>query len=378
MVINRKVKAKKTETKKKVRDEELEDKLEELEDQDAKRANIKAKKQAEKEQKRDEAKRCEKDDEKPKKKHWKKILAFLIVVAILGGGGYFAKAYFTKTTVETVTSQFSGDARGFSNYFKEYLLDRMRAEQLFSYSYKELSTDDILAELSELKNGFSKVSRGVSGNYRSSEYQELAEVMESDSSIYLVAVRELRNVMMTSYENLESRQAEFEKKVNETTEGLRSAIYHARAGFPENASGLSSKGALIFKGSVLVEAGGGVANILLGDFAAQNTVVTTDELEETVKAIDAKKLFGYASSRLIKLGDSLSACLEEGWVRSIKTDVRYKEADIITTRISLIMKTAARMNDELKEQGIEGFLKAEEKTEKEMLSELITGLKGKK
>jgi hypothetical protein len=80
----------------------------------------------------------------------------------------------------------------------------------------------------------------------------------------------------------------------------------------------------------------------------------------------------------VRLGDSLSANLEEGWIRNVKVDVRYKDADVTTMRISLIMRSASRVNNELKEQGINGFIKSEEMPEKEALAELITWFREKK
>ena len=320
----------------------------------------------------------EDEEEELKGKVWKKVIVIVVVLGILGAGGYFVKSFLTKTTVVTETVQLSTDARGFSNYFKEYLSDRIKAEVLFNHTYKESSTDVILSELSSLKDGFSKVSRGVGDNYKTSDYKELAEVMASDSLIYLSAVRELRNVMTDGYETLEERQKAFENKVKETTQGLRSAFYDAQSGFEGDVSGLSSKGVIMFNGGVLVEVGGGVMNIMLGDFDISMTVVTTDDMEETVKSIEAQKLYGYASSRLVKIGEGLGAMLEPGWVKNIKLDVRSRDAEITTTKISLVMKNASGVNDELKGQGIEGFSGADKKSEIDLLEGFVKGLKGKK
>ena len=198
-----------------------------------------------------------KSDEKKSAK--KVALIVLIVLVILGGGGFALKTVLTKTTVTAETVKMPDDARGFSNYFKEYLLSRVRAERLFSYSFRDLSDDEILNELTELKDGFSKVSRGVNSAYKNSEYRELAGVMESDSAIYLTAVRELRTVMTDgAYGNEGDRQLAFMRKVEETTKELRSALYIAREAFDGDVSGLSSKGVLLFNGVALVEVGGGV------------------------------------------------------------------------------------------------------------------------
>ena len=198
----------------------------------------------------------------------------------------------TKTTVVTETVKLADDARGFSNYFKEYLTDRVEAEELFSYMFREIDNEKILNKLTELKDGFSKVSRGVAGNYTKSEYKEMAEVMKADADAYLAMVRELRAIMTESYAEEGDRQLAFMRKVEEMSGSLRSAVYIARAAFGEVVSGFSSKGVLAFDGSAMVEVGGGVANVFLGDAENAVVAVSTDDLDGTVKAIDAKKLYG--------------------------------------------------------------------------------------
>ena len=60
------------------------------------------------------------------------MILILAVILVLVGGGFAAKMFLTKTEVTTETIKLSDDARGFSNYFKEYLLDRIKTEELFS------------------------------------------------------------------------------------------------------------------------------------------------------------------------------------------------------------------------------------------------------
>lgn len=381
------------EVKKKTKKAKIEDaQLEEVEPNEAVKAEAKdedvvkitAKKKAEKETKKKvkaEKKEGEaKEEEKPKsKKAGKVLLILLLVLVILGGGGFAVKSFLTKTSVTTVSAELSSDARGFSNYFKEYLVDRVKAETLFSYSFRNLSNEEILTELTELKDGFSKVSRGLSGNYRNSDYNELADVMESDSALYLTAVRELRTVMTDSYGEEADRQLAFIRKVEETTKDLRSALYLSEVAFTEDVSGLSSKGVLAFAGSAMVEVGGGVMNVMVGDTSNNVTEVSTDDLEKgAVKRIDAKKLYGYSGARVFEIGEGLEATLENGWVKYMKAEVGSSDVKLTTTKISLVMKNVWSLNEELKAQGFAGVVDERSFSMEEELNKVVKGIKGTK
>ena len=218
----------------------------------------------------------------------------------------------------------------------------------------------------------------MSGNYRTGEYKEIAEVMSSDASVYLTTVRELRSIMTGSYSSEDKKQSAFAKKVEEVTEDLRSAIYVSEAAFYGEVSGFSSKGALIFDGLVMVEAGGGVMNIILGDFDEKIVAVSTSQIGEEIKLIDATKLYGYVSTRLINIGASLNGELEPGWVKHVKADVGRTEVKLTRTRVSTVMKNAKSMNEELIAQGIKGLIGEEEQSDEDELSEVVKGLTGKK
>lgn len=321
-----------------------------------------------------------KKEEKPKKekKSKKGLVIFLIVLALIVGAAVAAKMILTKTSVVTETVKLADDARGFSNYFKEYLTDRVEAEELLSYSFRDFSNEEILNKLTELKDGFSKVSRGISGNYNKSEYKELAEVMKADADAYLSMVRELRAIMTAGYGDEGDRQLAFMRKAEEMSSTLRSALYIARAAFTEDVSGFSSKGVLAFNGYAMVEVGGGVANIFLGNVVDSVVAVSTDDLDGTVKAIEAKKLFGFASSRVVEIGESLRGELESGWFKQVKADVGNSEVAITTTKISMVMKNVWGMKEELEKEEIRGLVETEKKSVAERLNEFLSGLKGKK
>ncbi|MBR5389376.1 hypothetical protein IK146_02345 [Candidatus Saccharibacteria bacterium] len=324
------------------------------------------------------AKKDEQEDLKePKKKNAKTWIILLVLVILIGGGGFAAKTILTRTTVGEESAKLADDARGFSNYFKIYLTNRVRAEELLKYSFKELANEQIVAELSDLKEGFSKVLNGLSGNYGTSEYKELAEVLEADAQTYLTAVRELRSVMTSGFGSEDECRAAFAKKVEETTGELRSALYIATRAFDGDVAGFSSKSVLIFHGSVLVEVGGGVMNILLGDFDGLYVSISSVQMSENIKLIDAQKLYGYASTRLFRIGTSLNGILESGWLKDIRADVSRTDVKLTTTRISMVMKNVRGLDEELQEQGIKGLIDTSEVVESEQLNKVVKGLAGK-
>ena len=291
---DKKVEGKKVESKsgKKIEVREVE------EVEEAEEVKVPEQKVEEKVEKKEE--KAEKPEKKEKKSK-KGLVIFLVALVVIVGGLFAAKVVLTKTTVTTETVKLAEDARGFSNYFKEYLTDRVEAEELMGYEFRNMNSEEILRELSSLKDGFSKVSRGV-GSYKTGEYKELAEVMEADAATYLSAMRELRAIMTASYAEEGDRQLAFMRKVEEVTPELRSALYLATAAYEEDVSGFSSKSVLVFEGTVMMEAGGGVANIFLGDFADLVVAVSSDDMDETVKPIDAKKLYGSVGSRVVEIG----------------------------------------------------------------------------
>ena len=381
---NKKVEDKKAEEKE-VEDQEVEE--EKVEDEQEGKVEVREAEEIEEEveEKEEEPAEPEKKEEKGKKEKEKKekkskkgLIIFLVALVVIVGGLFAAKMILTKTTVVTETVKLADDARGFSNYFKEYLTDRVEAEELFSYTFRELDNEKILNKLTELKDGFSKVSRGVAGNYTKSEDKEMAEVMKADADAYLAMVRELRAIMTESYAEEGDRQLAFMRKVEEMSGSLRSAVYIARAAFGEDVSGFSSKGVLVFDGSAMVEVGGGVANVFLGDAENAVVAVSTDDLDGTVKAIDAKKLYGYVGSRVVKIGESLKSELESGWFKQVKAEVGNTEVKVEKTKISMVMKNVWSMDEELKAQGVKGLVETEKKSVAERLNEFLSGLKGKK
>ena len=325
------------------------------------------------------AKKSELDTlDESKKKSCKTWIVLLILIIVLGGGAFAAKTILTKTTIEEESSKLSDDARGFSNYFKTYLTNRVRAEELLKYGFKELTNEQIAVELSDLKEGFSKVLNGLSGNYGTSEYKELAEVLEADALTYLTAVRELKSVMASGFGSEDESRAAFGQKAEEATKDLRSALYIATRAFDGDVAGFSSKSVLIFHGSILVEVGGGVMNILLGDFDNLYVSVSNAQIGEAIKLIDAQKLYGYASTRLFRVGTSLNDTLESGWVKDVRADVSRTDVKLTTTRISMVMKNVWGLDEELQVQGIKGLVGTEEVVEDEQLNKVVKGLTGKK
>ncbi len=320
------------------------------------------------EEKKEETVEEEKKKDKGKGKGW---IALIIILVLFAGGAFVAKSILLKTTTENETVKVSDDARGFSNYFKEYLADRIEIEKIISTEYDKLDKNEALSKLSSLKDGFSKVARGTSGNYIKSVYAEMATVMENDASLCLTLVRELRSIL-----NDDDKKA-FEEKVAETKEGLRSALYVARAAFKGDVTGLSSKGVVAFEGGAMVEAGGGVMNIFVGDFQDGIVAVSSDMMEDA-KSIEAEKLYGYNGIRVIVIGDSMASELESGWFKNIKLEIGSLEAKMTKTKVSFVLKSLSNVEDELKGMEIKGLVEEGEKTINEQLTEAVAEIKGKR
>lgn len=357
---------KKKQKRVKVVDEQLEE-VEEVQhgtiSKDEEALNEKSKKSLKKKEKEETP-----EEETKKGKGW---IALIIVVVLLVGGAFAAKTILLKTSTKTETVKVSDDARGFSNYFKEYLADRIGIERIINTEYDKLNKNETLNELSDLKDGFSKVARGTSGNYVKSIYTEMATVMEKDASLCLTLVRELRSIL-----NDDDKKA-FNDKVAEAKEGLRSALYVARAAFKNDVAGLSSKGVVAFEGGAMIEAGGGVMNIFVGDFQNSVVAVSSDMMEEA-KSIEAEKLYGYNGVRVITIGDSMTSELESGWFKNIKLEVGSLEAKMTKTKVSFVLKSLNSVEDELKGMEIKGLVEKDEKTIDEQLTEAVAGIKGKK
>ena len=106
--------------------------------------------------------------------------------------------------------------------------------------------------------------------------------------------------------------------------------------------------------------------------------MTTDDMEGSVKSIEADGLYGYVGSRMVKLGEGISTMLDEGWVKHIKAEVKTNEAILTTTKVSLVMKNVWGMDEELKGRGIKGLVKTEKEAIEEQLNEVVRGIEGKK
>ncbi|MBQ7802295.1 hypothetical protein IJ380_00280 [Candidatus Saccharibacteria bacterium] len=330
--------------------------------------------------KKPEAKKTEKVEkpekvEKKTKKKTGKILGILFaVLVVLGGAGYFGYQYLTRTTKTTETVEMPEDARVFSNFFKEYLADRIQVTNLFEYRFRELSNAEILDELTELKDGLSKVSRGMNGFGEDSEYAEIVEILKNDATIYLRLIRELRGVMTVEFADEADRQLEFIKLTEKSSEELRSGLYLSRAAFGEETSGIGMEGILIFEGTALVEVGGGVMNVFVGDVEENVTALTSGDFSGAVKTIDAKKLFGYANSRLIKIGEGVKNELEIGKIKRIS--VAFEAGEVEVKRES-IFSAGKNTWDFSGENEIKGVLKVEENGMSALLLESESRIRGK-
>lgn len=304
----------------------------------------------------------------------KKGMIWGILIVVLGltlGGLYGGMKYLTRTTEETLALEVPEDARSFASSFREYLVARTRAVNLFKYGIREKAEAEVLAELTEIKDGFSRVARTVDIGYEESVYKDLAEIMAYDATTYLRVVRELRAVMNSSFENEGDKQLKFMEVAGAHEEEVRSGYFLGRAAFNEDTEKLGEKGVLIFDGTVMVEVGDGVINLIVGDFEENVTAVSTDDFEKELKQLNGRQLFGWINSRLVKIGDNMRSELVKGWLKQIKVEMLEEGGTIVKTQSSLMGKNSWDLD-------LKGLVKKEERSEAQILTDTAGIIKGQK
>ncbi|MBQ6320936.1 hypothetical protein IJI17_01795 [Candidatus Saccharibacteria bacterium] len=326
-----------------------------------------------------EATAIKKTTEKKKRKTGLIVGLVAGLVVLMGGGMVGIRLYFGRTVEMTETVEVSEDTRSFSGFFKEYLANRVAADNLLGYQFREMTNTEILSKLTELKDGFAKVSRGMNGFEEGSEFFEMAEVMKADATEYLTLVRALRAVETEEYAEESDRQVAFIKAVDEEKEKLRSRLYIARSAFADDPGGLTGKDIVMFKGVALVEVGGGVMNVFAGN--TENNVVAltgADLASGAVKTIAAEKLYGYTNARIVKLGTGLKDELETGKLTTLEVELGTSEAKITRRKIGLMGKTVWKLDEVTERFGAEALVLRENKGASEILTETEAAVRGKK
>ena len=320
--------------------------------------------------------------EKPEKgKKGKKagiVLGIILGVAIVGFGGWWGvKTYLGRTVVETAMVETTEDMRSFSGFFREYLADRVGIENLTKNQFREKTREEILDELTILKDGFARVSRGMNGFEEESEYSEMAKIMKADATNYLTLIRELRAVETEGFETEADRQAAFMKIVNTHEGEAKSGLYLSRTAFEEGRSGLATLGVLIVEGDAMVEVGGGVMNVFVGDAERHTVAVTTEDFDGVVKMVKGEKLFGLVNSRLVKFGESVRGMLEIGKLKDVKIGLSGTEAEIKTTSLGTWGETTWSLEEKLEKAEIRGLVAEDKMGVAEALTRAEAALRGK-
>lgn len=324
------------------------------------------------------AKKAEPEKEKKKSKAGL-VIGIIAGVAVLAVGGFFGvKTYFAKTTETVESVEISEDTRSFSGFFKEYLADRVAADNLFGYQFRELTSAETLDKLTELKDGFSKVSRGMNG-FEEGEFKELAAVMKSDATEYLALVRTLRAVETGEYASEADRQVAFIKAVDEGQENLRSKLYISRSAFVDDPGGLGNRSILIFKGTALAEVGGGVMNIFVGNIENNIVALTGEDFESgAVKAIAAEKLYGFVNTRVVKFGMGVKNELEKDKLTAVNIELGTSDAKVTRKKVGLFGKTVWKLEEVTEEYGAEALVLRESRGMSQILTETEVAIRGKK
>lgn len=327
------------------------------------------------EKKKVEKKKGEKQKNKGGK--WKIALIFGILLILVGVGGFFAYKYLKREQVTTETVKIETDSKEFSGYFKTYLSSRLAFERLTEYGFREMSTEEILDELSDIKDGFSKASKGVTDSYKGSEFEEIAEIINSDAAVFTKIIRELRRIESGNYTDEADRQLDFMKASTADEESLRSALCLARGALGSESEGINGEAILIFEGDVMVEVGGGVMNVLVGDLEQNVTAIGANDLNGIIRRINSDKLFGLYEGELIQIGKGLREEVETGKLTEIKVEKKQGEAEVITTRIPVIGESTWGLKTRLNEEGIKGLIEVGGGDIEKNLNETIDLLSGK-
>ena len=309
------------------------------------------------EKKRTEGKKSA-DEEKPGKKKVGLIIGIVVgVLAILGGGWFGVQMLLRREVVETEELVVIPEGQEFYKVFSDYVQGRLKATNLFGQEFRTLTEEETLEKLAELKDVFSGVSKGVATKYKGTEFEGIAEIMKNDATVYLKEIRELRQVLTGDGASAD-KQAEFLKIVQTNEEALRSAIYRAGSAFPEGASGLGAKGVMIYQGEMMVEAGGGVMNVFVGEDSGSGSVVavSTDDYVETVKTIRAEGALGFYGGGVIKIGEGVKNELVVGKLKYVSvTEMSGGEGKLTKRLISLFGETTWSLAPKLEERGIGGL-----------------------
>ena len=339
------------------------------------------------EKKTKEIKKSERTKELKKSKKTGIVVGIILgVIICLGVGGFFLSKVLLRPQVFTEAVSIEKNSGVFSEYFKEYLINRLRYENLTNYTFRELSTDEMLAELATIKDGFGRVSRGVGTNYKDTEFSGMAEIMVSDSTIFLKKIRELRASLTGNYAEEADRQLAFMKIVEEGEEEIRSAVFMAWGAYTESRGKIARDGVLILEGDALVEVGGGVMNILVGNFEDNVTAVSTGGLGGEIKRINTEDLFGYTKGKLIEMGETLSKQVSSqsrglkdvmpgGKLVEVGLEVKGNEAEMKTTVVPLFGKSTWTLEEE---DGMTGIVDRGTPDLSEGMSETVQILSGKK
>ena len=308
--------------------------------------------------------KTEKAEESEKSKKSKKkigIIAGVIlgVLAVAGGGWIGVRTFLKREIVQTEELSLIKEGTEFYGTFRSYIRGRLVAAELFGREFRNLTDEEILEKLTEVKDVFSGVSRDVTTGYKGTEFEEMTEIMKNDATVYLKEVREVRQALTKTGER-EDKQVELMKVVEENEGALRSAVFKAECAFPDGASGLERKGVLIFRGEMMVEVGGGVMNVFVGDAEKETVAVSTDDYEETVKTIRSEKAFGFYGGGVVRIGEGVKSELVLGKLKYIFVTGELDEGGKLEKRlVSLLGETTWSLDPKLEARGMAGLTKRE-------------------
>ncbi|MBR3204630.1 hypothetical protein IKF81_03035 [Candidatus Saccharibacteria bacterium] len=317
-------------------------------------------------------------EEKKKNKIWIVVLIIFICLAVLGAGALVAKNLLMKPKISQETILVPEDTEVFSKVFREYLGARVGYAWLTRYGFREMSAEEILEELASEKEIFSKLSKEVGGNFEKSEFSEISGVISNDATIFLKVIRELRAAITGARGDEADQQLAFMNAATKNEGEFRSEVYLARGAYEEETKDISRDGILIFQGDAMVEVGGGVMNIFVGNFETNATATTMKDLSEVVKRIESKGLFGYEGGKLYKIGGGVREEIEAGKLVNLGIEKKGEETEVVRTVTPLLGESTWSLEEKLKERGVGGVLDKEGRNGNKVIKETLEYIKGER
>ena len=306
------------------------------------------------------------------------LLGVGLVVVIIGGvfgvikwklGGVRVEiSTADESEVAAVRVNYLGKAEG--SVLEEFCRYNLLAQDLLGGGFRELNAVEIAEGLNELKEGFSQVLKTATELDRTTDFAAVQEIILNDTANFLTEIRSLRQVMARTYENEADQQMDFLKVVSEENAEMRSAVYVSRYAFEGDETRIVRRSAVLAQGKLLVEVGGGVMNIMVGDYKQGVVGLSDEDYQENIKTLAGEDEFILLTTgELVRIGESVKGELVSGQATMLKVQEvtecenkkqrgeKCKEITVERTKVGLFGRSVFEVAELLEARGGGGLLK---------------------